>query len=761
MTTRFPILRPWRITLLLAGLLAGFPGSAQAGMEKTKVDWPAFLGQHDMRFDHLPGNWTEAPHFGNAMLGSMLYQADDTLRLQIFRADVHDHRDQTHGWTAYSRPRFQIGHFSLHTVGKLTGCRWRKDLWNAELTGIITTDKGEIQIRHLVHSEDMAIITELTPNEGEKGFSWTWHPAEARTTRPGYPTKESEIAGFAKKYGEHYAKSLKVYQPNPPGRLETREHGPGGKISVWIQDLLVGGQHATAWAERIEGATRTHLATVAKTYPGATAADDAVSIVARFSGMRMDTWRQTHRDWWHAYYPRSFVDLPDQKLESLYWQTIYRYGCTSRTGRCFVDTAGIWFQGKSWPYFTADWNIQSAHWPVYTANRLDQGQELVNRLHDRREALIQAVRPVEWQHDSAYLALAVAGDLVGSRDDDARYFDLVGNLPWAMHNAWWQYRYSMDDTLLREKVFPLLRRAVNLYLHMIQESPDGHLRLPPTYSPETGVYEDCNFDLSLLKWGCHTLLKANERLQLNDPLAPRWQEIINRLPAYPADEHGFMLGKNRTSSPNHQHFSNLLMIYPLHLVNIEQPGTLDVLRRSFDRARSTAGPGQRQAMVQAHAGPIGAALGLGDETLDCLQRLQGDLYPNGLWYESPCIESSLAAAGIIQDMLLQSWSDPASPASGPLRVFPALPGSWQDIEFHDLRAEGAFLVSARRRGGKTTWVKIRSLAGEPCLVRPAIAGEITLQGQRAHKIRQTSPGTYEIDLQKGEEVLILPVDPSP
>jgi hypothetical protein len=54
------------------------------------------------------------------MVGSMLYQADDTNRLQVFRADVHDHRDSTYGWTAYSRPRLQIGRFALHTVGKLT-----------------------------------------------------------------------------------------------------------------------------------------------------------------------------------------------------------------------------------------------------------------------------------------------------------------------------------------------------------------------------------------------------------------------------------------------------------------------------------------------------------------------------------------------------------------------------------------------------------------------------------------------------------------
>jgi alpha-L-fucosidase 2 len=116
------------------------------------VDWPKFLKPHDLRFDTLPQGWQQAPHFGNALIGSMLYRGPDGLCLEVFRADVHDHRDERYGWAAYSRPHFRIGHFALHTVGNLAGCHWRKDLWNAELTGTITTDKGEIRIRHFVHA---------------------------------------------------------------------------------------------------------------------------------------------------------------------------------------------------------------------------------------------------------------------------------------------------------------------------------------------------------------------------------------------------------------------------------------------------------------------------------------------------------------------------------------------------------------------------------------------------------------------------------
>jgi hypothetical protein len=159
-------------------------------------------------------------------------------------------------------------------------------------------------------------------------------------------------------------------------------------------------------------------------------------------------------------------------------------------------------------------------------------------------------------------------------------------------------------------------------------------------------------------------------------------------------------------------------------------------------------------MVQAHAGPMGTAIGLGDEALDSLKHLQGDLYPNGLWYESPCIESTLAAVNIIQDMLIQSWSDPAKEEPGPIRIFPALPSAWKDVEFRDLRAEGAFLVSAKRSGGKTEWVRIKSLAGEPCRVRPGMNGAIRIKGDREHKLGLVSPGIYEIALKKGEGVLL-------
>jgi alpha-L-fucosidase 2 len=732
------------ITTLLCGVSLG-----KTNTFAGEIDWPAFMGPHNMTFEKLPGSWREAPHFGNAMVGSMLYQSGETIRLQIFRADVQDHRDDAWGWTAYSRPRLMIGYFTLHTVGKLLDCHWWTVLWNAEMLGTISTDKGQIRIHHFVHAEDMAIITKLHPRGDEKGCYWTWHPAPAKTTRGGYPTDQAGVERFAKSYGKHYQDTLKVDKANPEGRLEKH-----GDVSVWIQELMSGGQYATAWSEQETGGWRTHIASIANSFPTATAAETAVSDVSRFLKRDLDVWGEAHRAWWHDYYSRSYVTIADKSLESLYWQTIYRFGCTTRAGRSLVDTPGLWFQGGQWPYITTDWNIQSAHWSVYAANRLEQGQEVVNRLHDGQGALVKAVRPLEWQKDSAYLALAVAPDMIGARDGDMRYYNLVGNLPWTLHNAWMQYRYSMDDRMLRETIYPLLRRSMNLYLHMVEEGKDGKLHLPPTYSPESGIWQDCAFDLALFKWGCLTLLKASKRLGIEDPLIPRWREVAARLPDFPSGDKGFKQGSDKPLHEHHRHLSHLLMIYPLYLVNIEQEGTGDVLKKSLLQAYDLKGADSLPGMVQTHAGPLATALGEGDLALEGLKRQQADLLPNGLWAcgGNPCIESTLSVANNIQEMLLQSWSDPAKDEPGVIRIFPALPAEWKEVEFRDLRAEGAFLVSAKRVGGVTQWIRIKSLAGEPCRVKTDLAAPVRITSERPLTLKQVSTGIYELDLLKGEEV---------
>jgi hypothetical protein len=80
-----------------------------------------------------------------------------------------------------------------------------------------------------------------------------------------------------------------------------------------------------------------------------------------------------------------------------------------------------------------------------------------------------------------------------------------------------------------------------------------------------------------------------------------------------------------------------------------------------------------------------------------------------------------------------------------------MPGSWSDLVFHNLRAEGAFLVSARRAAGKTQWVRVKSLAGEPCQIKTDLTGDVKIQGGLMNAL---GDGVFELKLLKGGEALL-------
>ena len=122
------------------------------------------------------------------------------------------------------------------------------------------------------------------------------------------------------------------------------------------------------------------------------------------------------------------------------------------------------------------------------------------------------------------------------------------------------------------------------------------------------------------------------------------------------------------------------------------------------------------------------------------------LRPNTMYMESgPVIETPLSGAQCVHEMLLQSWGKK-------IRVFPAVPSQWQDVRFQDLRAEGAFLVSSIRKGGKTTDIRIKSLAGEPCILQTDMENPVVKIGN-AMLVPQ-GKGVYALDIRKGETVTI-------
>ncbi len=733
-----------------------WPSRADGTAERSvlvedRVDLGKFLARHDLIWDRMPKKWGEAPFFGNGHFALSMQAENESgiIRFSVDHTDVYDRRDASWGTVSYSRSRYHVGDFLLKLQGQVVKTNLRLRLEQACLEGSIATTAGVLELRAYVHAMRDFAVVEMNLKEGEESPSWTWRPGEPSSSRPPIRTEEEE-----RSYEALYGHPAKLWVPNPQGTERVEED-----MQVYVQELLAGGGYSTAWKiEPTTGRGQRLVVSTAMSWPELTSPGRAVEVVRRATSARAQEDEADHARWWRQYYEKSFLTLPDGELEGFYWIQMYKYGCAAPKDMGIIDTHGPWLQPTSWPYITWNLNSQISYWGLQPSNRLELAESLFRALDHYRETLHTNVRPVKFQRDSAVLGHCSQQDLIAPLDGDVRYELEWGNLLWICHNYWLQFRFTMDDQLLDGRLFPLLRDAVAFYLHSILRGEDGWLHLPPTYSPETSTTRDCNYDLALLRWGAETLLVISSRLGVDDPDAAQWREISKKLVPYPTDEHGYRVGADLTAQA-HRHFSHLLMIYPLHLVTWDDLGARALIRTSVDYWLSASASEKAQTgFTLAVGASMRATMGDGDGGLRLLEQLldSGDgrhkIMPNTMYAESgQNIESPLAASQAIHDMVLQSWG-------GVLRIFPAIPVAWKQLTFRDLRAEGAFLVSSRREGGRTRWVWIRSLAGERCVVDcdlPALAECRTERGRRL--IRKSEDGRFEIPLQKGEEVLLQPV----
>ena len=334
-----------------------------------------------------------------------------------------------------------------------------------------------------------------------------------------------------------------------------------------------------------------------------------------------------------------------------------------------------------------------------------------------------------------------------------------GDFTWALWLYWQQYRYSMDESLVKEQskhaFYPLLKGSVNLYLHLLKLGENGKLHLPTLHSPEYGEAPDNNYNLSLLRWGCETLLALNERFRLNDAQIPEWKRVLNDLTAYPQDENGFMVGAGVPFAHSHRHWSHMLMVWPLHTLSCEQPENQEVVEKTLRHWLTVEKGKQVYGWSAAAAAHLYATMGDGENALKQLRSHHNNkqfVMPNTQYIEgSPVYECSLVAASSLQYMLLQSWG-------GTIRIFPAMPPEWSTANCQNLRAEGAFLVSAIRKEGRTSWVRIESLAGEPCQVKPNFTGAFACD--RPELLKDLGHGVYELALKKGESAVLYQGEPN-
>lgn len=696
---------------------------SQIGKE-SEVDWPSFMAQHDLVWEETPKQWNEGAFVGNGQVGMMIYanMDDNRLDFHVGRQDVTDHRKApdrktsmaVEGAGLYDFSRLDVGRMVLRPVGKIIDMEVRQDLWNAEIRGTIFTDLGEIKFRAFTPYDRMMNVIEVNSTErkdgGEAGYHWEW--------LPGLP--------FSPRI---YTRNAGDYALNPKPIFKKV-----GGIAICEQPLIAGGDYATAWMEkRMDVGESTLYLSVANEIPASNLSGKVASKdVREAADVNINDLLRTHRDWWHSYFQKSFLSIPDGRMESFYWIQLYKMATCSRVDGPPLDLMGPFFKNTSWPSLWWNLNVQLTYWPFNASNHVDLAENFIELIDDNFDFMLK-------KNSGASL----------------------GDFAWALHNYWLIYSYRGDDKAIAEKWMPKAIQMAEVYQTKMIRNDQNEIELVAMGSPEYHGFEsfvNTNYNLALVRWLFSTLVKTSNQVSSNQALVQEWSKIMDDLIPYPEDKNGLMIGSEQPVDVSHRHYSHLIGLYPLFQLNPDSEEVKKLVDKSVVHWHKIGDSKGLVGYSYTGAASLYAALGRGNDANLMLQKfLDGNiqsamLLPNTFYMESkgrnPVIETPLSAASATIELVLQSWG-------GKIRVFPATPDDFQDAIFDELRAEGGFLVSASRKAGQTEWVTIKSLAGNKCVLKENGWNNVIQTNEgRSISIKKVDEGEFEIDLKEGETISV-------
>lgn len=768
-----------------------------------QIDWETFLSRHDLLWGSEPGATMSFPEqtvdidlFGpidyapmeydtelylagwvaNGLIGAKVFKAYGAspwiLRWDLGRMDV-----TTEIWPGAGQKAFRafLGSVDMTVNSTVTGTKMRYDIWNAELRGTIETADGDIQFRTFVERDDDVVVIETT-----------------ETGSPSYSFSINELPAYSPKQITNMKEGLvEPANQTPP----TPVRSTSGNVNVITAELSSDGSgaNAIAWRELPTAKGKEFFLSIGKTWQpnennqsviNATAVAEAVgnvnsAVVTGLSGVET-----RHRTWWHDYLKQSYVDFPmDSRFEQYYWVQIARFANVARgDSNIPVDNNGPYMAMSAWAGTWWNLNIQTVYSPSFTANRMDVGKNIINVYRT-------------WSSNNWWQSKSYPDSFTVERSSTYRYKAQhsdtreLGDLTWALYTYYRYWKYSADDTLVTgpDGLFEVLKKNCKYYQHVMGgfsdvndpegtwttgvKGADGKWHLPKTRTPEyrdpvtsEEFFVDTNFSLQLYDWLLGALIEINDEFNLNDPDRSTWVSIKNDLTDFPVGPDGaleiaFGVDHERAS----RHNSHLISFYPLMSINPDQGAAEeDLFRKSvvdwIDRYPVTA---DYRLYSWAFAGCMFGTLGDGNRAYEMFLNMfnRRGMCANGVYLEDPwpVQESPFLWLDCIDWLLLQSWGDC-------IRVFPALPDQWETMAFTDLRAEGAFLVSAELENYRTQWIRIKSLAGKPCVIQTDITTfDITSdQGRTVTATQVTGPRgqvRWQLDIQKDETILLTNVGP--
>ncbi|MBL8232025.1 MAG: glycoside hydrolase N-terminal domain-containing protein [Bryobacterales bacterium] len=695
--------------------------------------------KHGLHYETPATTWDEALPLGNGAMGALLWGDGRPLRISLDRADLWDLRKVPE----FSGPEYKFRVMQRwHEEGRVKDLlRVYEDPYRRPAPTKIPAGRIELDYPEGTGFRDArlslagAVATvNFASGAGADAFV---HATEAvglvrfRGPMPRVRLVAPPFSGAVREAASGQIGAGDLAQLGYPAPVATE----GQSWQAYTQQGAEGFHFAVYVEWRAVGTGTSELAwSIASSIEPAAAGKDPLTLArARVQSALRTGWSGmagTHSKWWSSFWDRSSVRVPNPVLERQWYLDTYKWGSVARRGAPPITLQAVWTadDGKLPPWkgdYHHDLNTQLSYWPAYSGNRLEDGLGYLDWLWRTRDTAFEWTREF---FELPGLNVPMTADLNGRQIGGWRqYTHSATTSAWLAHHFYLHWRYSQDREFLRGRAYPYLRDvavfleaftakrdAHGLRTHPLSASPEIHDNKPAAWFPEV-----TNYDLALDRWVFEKAAELAAALALKEDES-RWRRVLAELPQLALAGDGTLLVAPEIALPeSHRHFSHLMAVHPLGLIqweqgdaaqrviraslaDLDQKGTSRWCGYSFSwlgslRARARDGAGAEKALE------IFA-------TAFCLRNsfhVNGDQSGKGyskFTYRPFTLEGNFAMPAALHEMLLQSHS-------GTIEVFPAIPDHWKDAEFRTLRAEGAFLVSAKRSGGRVTRIEVLAEKG--------------------------------------------------
>ncbi len=430
-----------------------------------------------------------------------------------------------------------------------------------------------------------------------------------------------------------------------------------------------------------------------------------------------------HVAWWKAYWKKSGVVLPDPALEKTYYRSWYLFASCSRKGFYPMPLQGVWTADNDrippWKGdYHHDTNTQLSYQAFLKANRLDEGRVFIDYLWDMRDVFRRFAKDF-FGVDGILLpsCSTLDGKPIGGW---AHYAFSPTMTIWAAQSFDEYYLYTGDLAFLKKYAYPYLREVGEGIFGLLEER-NGKLYLPLSSSPEifdatreAYLEPNSNFDLALLKYLYKTLLGYCQILRKD---GGRYASILEKLDELAVDDEGVMLlDKTQRLPESHRHFSHVMGMYPLHLINYDTEENKRIYESTLLHLEQL-GTGWWVGFSFAMSAQLYAMAQKGNAAYEKLRiftkgfvaengfHLNGDFKNYGFcqWHYRPfTLESLFGYCDALQELLLQDHQ-------GYIHLFPAIPDEWkkETLSFTNWRTYGGAEISATYQNGKTVGAELR------------------------------------------------------